>query len=102
MRSIPCRARRAGPVRAQTSPLSNRTVVVVPPSAGPMRKRAAFGQVLRQHFPHVPPVPEAERRHWPSPGALRAARFRQWRAAGAMMRYLNRFPDAYTLVDPRA
>ncbi len=68
----------------------------------PMRMRAAFGQVLRQHFPHVPPVPEAERRHWPSPGALRAALFRQWRAAGAMMRYLNRFPDAYTLVDPRA
>ena len=34
-------------------------------------------------------------------GALRAALFRQWRAAGAMTRYLDRFADEYTLVDPR-
>lgn len=68
----------------------------------PMRMRAAFGRVLREHFPQTPPVPEAERRHWPGASALRAALFRQWRAAGAMTRYLNRFSDIYTLVDARA
>ena len=67
----------------------------------PMRMRAAFGRVLSQHFPQTAPVPEARRRHWPSTGALRAALFRQWRAAGAMTRYLDRFADEYTLVDPR-
>ena len=67
----------------------------------PMRMRAAFGRVLAAHFPETPPVPEARRRHWPTTGALRAALFRQWRAAGAMTRYLDRFADEYTLVDPR-
>lgn len=67
----------------------------------PMRMRAVFGRVLSQHFPQTPPVPEARRRHWPTTGALRAALFRQWRAAGAMTRYLDRFADEYTLVDPR-
>jgi hypothetical protein len=67
----------------------------------PMRMRAAFGDVLAQHFPQMPPVPNAHSRHWPTTGTLRGALFRQWRAAGAMTRYLNRFADAYTLVDPR-
>ena len=29
------------------------------------------------------------------------ALLRQWRAAGPMLDYLNRFPDEYTLLDPR-
>ncbi|RCW81364.1 glycosyltransferase family 8 protein [Paracoccus lutimaris] len=68
----------------------------------PMRMRAAFGEVLAEHFPGMPPVPNAHGRSWPTTSALRATLFRQWRAAGAMTRYLNRFADAYTLVDPRA
>lgn len=68
----------------------------------PMRMRAAFGDTLARHFPQVPPVPGAGDRHWPEATALRAALFRQWRAAGAMTRYLNRFADEYTLIDPRA
>ncbi|MTH35750.1 glycosyltransferase [Paracoccus limosus] len=68
----------------------------------PMRMRDAFGRVLAQHFPATPQVAQSGRRHWPEPGALRAALFRQWRAAGPMIRYLNRFPDPYTLLDPRS
>lgn len=68
----------------------------------PMRMRDAFGQVLARHFPDAPQVSQSSRRHWPEAGALRAALFRQWRAAGPMIRYLNRFPDQYTLIDPRA
>ncbi len=65
----------------------------------PMRMRAAFGDVLARYFPQIPPVPQAHDRFWPTTSALRAALFRQWRAAGAMTRYLNRFPDPYTLID---
>ncbi|MDS9468158.1 glycosyltransferase [Paracoccus sp. MBLB3053] len=68
----------------------------------PMRMREAFGRVLAQHFPDAPPVRGATRRYWPETGELRKILFRQWRAAGPMIRYLNRFPDQYTLVDPRA
>lgn len=67
----------------------------------PMRMRLAFDRVLRQHFPEAPQVPLAEQRHWPDPGTLRMTLFRQLRAAGPMLRYLNRFADEYTLVDPR-
>ncbi|WP_347266191.1 glycosyltransferase [Paracoccus sp. (in: a-proteobacteria)] len=67
----------------------------------PMRMRAAFAETLTRHFPDHPVVPEASQRHWPQAAAVRSALFRQWRAAGAMTRYLNRFPDEYTLVDPR-
>jgi hypothetical protein len=68
----------------------------------PMRMRAAFAGVLTRHFPDAPQVEAAELRHWPQPGALRAALFRQWRAAAPMLRYLGRFADEYTLLDPRA
>ncbi len=68
----------------------------------PMRMRMAFAETLARHFPATAPVPEAGQRHWPAPRALHAALFRQWRAAGPMLRYLARFPDEYTLVDPRA
>lgn len=68
----------------------------------PMRMRDAFGRVLARHFPQAPQVAMSARRHWPEPAALRAALSRQWRAAGPMLRYLNRFPDQYTLLDPRA
>ncbi|MFG6081985.1 glycosyltransferase family 8 protein [Paracoccus litorisediminis] len=67
----------------------------------PMRMREAFGQVLSRHFPDAPQVSEATRRHWPGADTLRSALFRQWKAAGPMIRYLNRFPDLYTMVDPR-
>jgi len=67
----------------------------------PMRMRDAFGRVLARHFPTAPQVSRSTRRHWPEAGALRTALFRQWRAAGPMIRYLNRFPDQYTLIDPR-
>lgn len=68
----------------------------------PMRMRNAFGRVLAQHFPEAPQVTQSADRHWPEAGALRAALFREWRAAGPMIRYLNRFPDPYTLIEPRA
>lgn len=68
----------------------------------PMRMREAFGRVLSQHFPDAPQIGHAGKRHWPEPSDLRAALFRQWRAAGPMLRYLNRFPDQYTMLDPRA
>ncbi|MFT4012963.1 MAG: glycosyltransferase [Paracoccus sp. (in: a-proteobacteria)] len=68
----------------------------------PMRLREGFGRILRQHFPEAPQVSHSGDRHWPEAGALRTALFRQWRAAGPMLRYLNRFPDPYTLTDPRA
>ena len=68
----------------------------------PMRMRDAFGGVLAQYFPDAPQVSQSSRRHWPEAGVLRATLFRQWRAAGPMIRYLNRFPDQYTLIDPRA
>ncbi|WJS85849.1 glycosyltransferase [Paracoccus sp. TOH] len=68
----------------------------------PMRMRAAFAEVLARHFPDAPRPAGARARHWPRVGALRAALLRQWRAAGPMLRYLNRFPDEYTLLDPRA
>lgn len=68
----------------------------------PMRMRAAFAEVLARHFPDAPQIPDPERRDWPRAGALRAALWRQWRAAGPMLRYLARFPDPWTLRDPRA
>ena len=68
----------------------------------PMRMRDAFGRVLARHFPQAPQVSGGTRRHWPETSALRASLFRQWRAAGPMIRYLNRFPDQYTLIEPRA
>lgn len=68
----------------------------------PMRMREAFGRVLAQHFPQAPQVAQSSRRHWPEPSHLRSTLFRQWRAAGPMLRYLNRFADQYTMVDPRA
>lgn len=68
----------------------------------PMRMRAAFGEVLARHFPDAPQVHEADQRHWPSAGDLRGELFREWRAAGPMMRYLERFPDLYTLVNARS
>ncbi|WP_134679986.1 glycosyltransferase family 8 protein [Paracoccus ravus] len=68
----------------------------------PMRMRDAFGRVLRNHFPEAPQVRKSRHRQWPDASALRGALFRQWRAAGPMLRYLNRFPDQYTMVDPRA
>lgn len=73
-------------------------------SAGivPMRMRDAFGRVLDQHFPDAAQGTAPEQRHWPDAGHLRRALFRQWRAAGPMLRYLGRFPDPYTMLDPRA
>lgn len=68
----------------------------------PMRMRAAFADVLTQHFPNARPINQAYQRHWPEAGKLRAGLFRQWRAAGAMSRYMARFADPYTLVDPRS
>ena len=77
-------------------PWSDASIGVVP-----MRMRAAFSDVLLRHFPDAPPVTQAELRHWPEASTLRKALFRQWRAAGAMTRYLNRFPDEYTLISAR-
>ena len=42
------------------------------------------------------------RRHWPDRRRLGRALLRQWRAAGPVLRYLGRFPDPYTMLDPRA
>lgn len=66
----------------------------------PMRMRRAFSDVIEAHFPLGSPVDQPERRHWTTAPALRAALFRQWRASGQMLRYLSRFADEYTLVDP--
>lgn len=66
----------------------------------PMRMREAFAEIMARHFPDLPPVPLAQQRGWPDPGDLRKALFRQLRAAGPMLRYLQRFPDEYTLLDP--
>lgn len=78
-------------------PWSDASIGVVP-----MRMRRAFSEVLSQHFPDAPPVTQAEQRQWPEASALRKALFRQWRAAGAMTRYINRFPDEYTLISARS
>lgn len=67
----------------------------------PMRMRQAFSDVLSAHFPDVPQVEAPDVRVWPSAGDLRKALFRQWRAAGPMLRYLERFADEYTLLEPR-
>ncbi|MTH79309.1 glycosyltransferase family 8 protein [Paracoccus aestuariivivens] len=68
----------------------------------PMRMREAFSRIISQHFPDAPQVKAASSRHWPDVNDLRSTLFRQWRAAGPMLRYLNRFPDQYAMVDPRA
>ena len=68
-------------------------------SAGivPMRLRAAYAGL-----PEDKAAPDLTRRVWPERRALARALLRQWRAAGPMLAYLGRFPDEYTLLDPRA
>lgn len=72
-------------------------------SAGvvPMRWRAPYGACLARHFPDRPHAAEPDRRHWPDRWTLGKILFRQWRASGPMLDYLNRFPDEYTLLEPR-
>lgn len=72
-------------------------------SAGvvPMRWRAPYGDFLAQHFPAARRPADAGLRHWPARRDLGRSLLRQWRAAGPMLDYLSRFPDEYTLLDPR-
>lgn len=67
----------------------------------PMRWRMPYGAFLAEHFPQAPRPAQPDRRHWPERRQLGRSLLRQWRAAGAMLDYLGRFADEYTLVDPR-
>ena len=62
----------------------------------PMRYRAQYAALAPDKV-----APDLTRRAWPDRRRLSRALLRQWRAAGPMLDYLNRFPDEYTLLDPR-
>lgn len=66
----------------------------------PMRLRTDYSRILPCLFPDAPYGSELSQRHLPTSRDLRKSLFKQWRAAKPMLRYLNRFPDEYTLQNP--
>ncbi|WBU55553.1 glycosyltransferase family 8 protein [Paracoccus sediminicola] len=66
----------------------------------PMRLRADYAAILPRHFPDAPRGTALERRHLPERHDLGKSLFKQWRSSGAMLDYLGRFPDEYTLLKP--
>ena len=67
----------------------------------PMRLRQGYAQILPQHFADAKRAGGLDQRHWPAKRTLGKAMFKQWRAVGPMLDYLNRFPDEYTLLNPK-
>lgn len=60
----------------------------------PWKAESAAVVPLRYREAYAEPGSPPPARRWPEAGEMRRALFRQWRAAGPMLAYLNRFPDA--------